>query len=56
MFRPAFPGAVHLIVKYQDNPRQGLIENVMAGGDSAARGLIAGMVFGAYAGMDAIPK
>jgi ADP-ribosylglycohydrolase len=51
-----FPGAVHLIAKYQDNPREGLIENVMAGGDSAARGLIAGMVFGAYSGMDAIPS
>ena len=52
----AFPGVVHLIAKYQDNPRDGLIENVMAGGDSAARGLLAGMVFGAYSGMDAIAK
>lgn len=51
-----FPGVVHLIAKYQDNPHEGLIENVMAGGDSAARGLIAGMVFGAYSGMDAIDK
>ena len=51
-----FPGVVHLIAKYQDNPREGLIENVMAGGDSAARGLIAGMVFGAFSGMDAIAK
>jgi ADP-ribosylglycohydrolase len=49
-----FPGVVHLIAKYQDNPREGLIENVMAGGDSAARGLIAGMVLGAFSGMDAI--
>ncbi|MBC2734647.1 MAG: ADP-ribosylglycohydrolase family protein [Desulfobacteraceae bacterium] len=51
-----FPGVVHLIAKYQDNPRDGLVENVMAGGDSAARGLLAGMVFGAYCGMDAIPQ
>jgi ADP-ribosylglycohydrolase len=51
-----FPGVIHLIAKYQDNPREGLIENVMAGGDSAARGLIAGMVFGAYSGMDSIAK
>ena len=51
-----FPGVVHLIAKYQDAPRDGLIENVMAGGDSAARGLLAGMVFGAYSGMDAIAK
>jgi len=51
-----FPGVVHLIAKYQDNPRDGLVENVMAGGDSAARGLLAGMVFGAYSGMDAIAQ
>ena len=50
----AFPGVVHLIAKYQDNPRTGLIENVMAGGDSAARGLLAGMIFGAYAGREAV--
>ena len=52
----SFPGVVHLIAKYQDNPRDGLVENVMAGGDSAARGLLAGMVFGAYSGMDAIAQ
>jgi ADP-ribosylglycohydrolase len=50
----AFPGVVHIIAKYQHSPREGLIANVMAGGDSAARGLLAGMVFGAYAGMDAV--
>jgi ADP-ribosylglycohydrolase len=50
----AFPGVIHLIAKYQDDPRNGLIENVMAGGDSAARGLIAGMIFGAFSGMDAV--
>ena len=50
----AFPGVVHLIAKYQDAPRSGLVENVMAGGDSAARGLLAGMIFGAFAGRDAV--
>ena len=50
----AFPGVVHLIAKYQDAPRNGLIENVMAGGDSAARGLLAGMIFGAFAGRKAV--
>jgi ADP-ribosylglycohydrolase len=50
----AFPGVVHLIAKYQDKPRIGLVENVMAGGDSAARGMIAGMIFGAFSGREAV--
>ena len=38
----AFPCVVHLIAKYEDNLKEGLIANAMAGGDSAGRGLIAG--------------
>ena len=52
----AFPGVIHLIAKYQDEPRTGLIENVMAGGDSAARGLILGMIFGASSGMESVSQ
>ena len=52
----AFPGVIHLIVKYENNLKQALVENVMAGGDSAGRGLIVGMVLGAHLGMDAIPQ
>ncbi len=51
----ALPGAVHFILKHQDNLRAGLIDNVMAGGDSAARGLVIGMVLGAWLGEEAIP-
>jgi ADP-ribosylglycohydrolase len=51
----AFPAVIHLIVKYSDNLKEALVENVMAGGDSAARGLLTGMIIGAYMGMDAIP-
>jgi ADP-ribosylglycohydrolase len=32
-----------------------LIENVMAGGDSAARGMAVGMILGAHLGKEAIP-
>ena len=52
----AFPCAIHLIARYENNLEEGLIENVMAGGDSAGRGLIAGMVLGAHLGIEAIPQ
>lgn len=51
----AFPCVIHLVAKYEKNLSQALIENVMAGGDSAGRGLIAGMVLGAHLGLEAIP-
>jgi len=52
----AFPSVIHLIAKYEDNLRDALIENAMAGGDSAGRGLLVGMILGAHLGMDAIPE
>ena len=51
----AFPGVVHLIAKYESDLKTALVENVMAGGDSAGRGLLVGMVLGAHLGMKAIP-
>jgi len=51
----AFGGVVHLIAKYEDNLKEALIQSVMAGGDSAARGMLVGMVLGAHLGMEAIP-
>ncbi len=50
----AVPGTIHLIVSYENNFKEALVENVMAGGDSAARGMFVGMVLGAYWGIDAI--
>jgi ADP-ribosylglycohydrolase len=52
----AFPGVLHLIVKYENNLKEALVENVMAGGDSAGRGLLVGLVLGAHLGLDAIPQ
>jgi ADP-ribosylglycohydrolase len=51
----AFPCVIHLIAKYENNLEEGLIENGMAGGDSAGRGLTVGMLLGAHLGIDAIP-
>jgi len=51
----AFPAVVHLVAKYENDLREGLVENVMAGGDSAARGLLVGMILAAHNGMKALP-
>lgn len=51
----ALPGAVHLILNYSHDLETALIENTMAGGDSAARGLVAGMILGASLGEEALP-
>jgi len=51
-----FPGVIHLLVKYQENYESAMLENAKAGGDSAARGLIAGTILGALHGTDTIPQ
>jgi ADP-ribosylglycohydrolase len=50
-----FPGVIHLIAAYPQDFEAALIANVMAGGDSAARGLLAGTLLGAGLGLDRIP-
>ncbi len=44
----ALPSSVHLIAKYEDNYNDGMIENIMAGGDSAARGILSGFIIGCH--------
>ncbi len=50
----ALPGTIHLICTYEDTFQEAMVQNVMAGGDSAARGMLVGTVLGAFAGTDAI--
>lgn len=52
----AMPGVIHLLARHGGDLSGCLTENVMAGGDSAARGMLAGMVLGAAHGMAAIPE
>lgn len=52
----AFPGIIHLIARYETDLKEALVQAVMAGGDSAARGMLVGMVLGAHLGMDALPQ
>lgn len=51
----ALPSAVHLIARHEASLKEALVENILAGGDSAARGMTVGMVLGAYHGTEAIP-
>lgn len=51
----ALPATVHLVLKYSGNYREALIQNVLAGGDSSARGMLAGMLLGAESGLQALP-
>ncbi len=51
-----FPGTIHLIVKYEGDLKEALVENIMAGGDSSARGMAVGLILGASLGHEAIPE
>ncbi len=51
----ALPGAVYTVLQHGDNLEEALIETVMAGGDSAARGMVVGMLLGAALGEEKIP-
>jgi ADP-ribosylglycohydrolase len=52
----ALPGAVYTVLQRCNNLEEALIETVMAGGDSAARGMVVGMLLGASLGMEKIPS
>ncbi len=50
------PSSLHLILKYENDYVEAMRQNVYAGGDSAARGMVAGMILGAYNGLEKIPQ
>lgn len=51
----AFPAVLYFVMKYEDDLKNALLENVYAGGDSAARGMVIGAILGAYHGEEKIP-
>lgn len=51
-----FAGVCHLLLRYPDDPALSLVENAMAGGDSAARALLLGTVYGAAGLIDLVPE
>lgn len=52
----ACPSSLHLILKYENDYAEAMRQNVYAGGDSAARGMVVGMILGAYNGLSKIPE
>ena len=52
----ALPGTIHLIARYPEDLKTALIENIMAGGDSSARGILCGFILGIHNGLDAVPQ
>jgi ADP-ribosylglycohydrolase len=53
--KEALPLTIHLIAKYENDFTKAITENIMLGGDSAARGMLIGMIVGAQTGMNGIP-
>lgn len=52
----ALPGSVYTVLSYEQSLEDALIATVMAGGDSAARGMTVGMLLGAHLGPSSIPR
>jgi len=51
-----FAGVCHLLLRYPDDPALALVENAMAGGDSAARALVMGTIYGAAGLVELVPE
>lgn len=51
----AFQSTVQLIARHRDDPAGALVDSAMAGGDSAARNMLVGMVLSAWKGIEVLP-
>ncbi|MDF1852697.1 MAG: ADP-ribosylglycohydrolase family protein [Verrucomicrobiales bacterium] len=51
-----FPATLYFLQRFRDSLSDALIENANAGGDSASRGLLIGMVLGAEHGVGHLPE
>jgi len=52
----AFPLTLAVALKFEDDPVAGLSKNAMLGGDSAARGILLGLLLGARHGIGGFPQ
>ncbi len=50
-----FPGTVHLLAKYGEQPREGAVQAVLAGGDNATRCALVSTILAARHGLDFMP-
>lgn len=50
-----FAGVCHLLLRYPEDPTAALVASAAAGGDSAARGMLLGMIYGASGQLGKIP-
>jgi ADP-ribosylglycohydrolase len=44
----SLPGTLHILYRYHSDPIKGLIKSAIAGGDTCARNITLGMVYGAF--------
>ncbi|MFP4331112.1 MAG: ADP-ribosylglycohydrolase family protein [Spirochaetaceae bacterium] len=51
----SMPATFYLALRYADRPAEGLIENVMAGGDNCHRGAVLGALYGLAGGTSLFP-
>ena len=49
-----FPSTIHILIRYPTDPVQGMLKSAMAGGETAARNMVLGMVYGMLSSCDEI--